>query len=114
MEFLKEFLIGGSVIAGSKIVATYAGPALAPIVGGMPTGIIAAYFLASKADKFKYYAGYFYTSFLLFLAITGIHFTSKYLDKTSIDLISTIYIIIWAFSSYFLVAGLKSAGVISS
>lgn len=113
MEFAKEFVIGGSVIAGSKFVSKYLGPAFGPIVGGMPTGIIAAYFLASRSDKFKYYAGYFYTSFLLFLAITGIHFTSKYYDKASIDIISTIYILLWGVASYFLVAFLKKTGVIS-
>ena len=48
MEYVNPFLIGGSVIAGSKIAANMAGPALAPIVGGMPTGIIASFFLKSQ------------------------------------------------------------------
>lgn len=113
MDFVKQFVIGGSVIAGSKFVSQYLGPAFGPIVGGMPTGIIAAYFLTSRSDKYKYYAGYFYTSFLLFLAIAGIHFASKYSKTLSIDLISTIGILIWGVCSYFLVAFLKKSGVIS-
>ena len=79
----------------------------------MSTGIIAAYFLVGRNDKFKYYAGYFYTSFLLFLAITGIHYTSKYYKKTSINVISTIFILVWGFASYFLVDFLKKTGIIS-
>ena len=45
MEYLKSFLIGGGVIAGSKIAANIMGPEMAPIVGGLPTGIIASFFL---------------------------------------------------------------------
>ena len=34
MEYIEPFLIGGSVIAGSKYVSTFASPALAPLIGG--------------------------------------------------------------------------------
>ena len=55
MEYVKPFLIGGSVIAGSKLAAKIMGPALAPLVGGMPTGIIASFFLKGDDKKKKYY-----------------------------------------------------------
>ena len=45
MEYVKPFLIGGGVIGGSKLASKIMGPALAPLVGGMPTGIIASFFL---------------------------------------------------------------------
>ena len=69
MDIVKPFLIGGSVIAGSKFVSKYASPALAPLIGGMPTGIIATYFMDDDKSKTEYYNGYAYSSFLLFIAI---------------------------------------------
>ena len=47
MDIVKSFLIGGGVIAGSKVASNIMGPELAPIVGGLPTGIIASFFLNS-------------------------------------------------------------------
>ena len=39
MDLVKPFFIGGAVIAGSKAVSKIAPPALAPLIGGMPTGL---------------------------------------------------------------------------
>ena len=99
MEYAKSFLIGGCVISGSKLAAKYAGPTLAPIVGGMPTGIIASFFLESQKDKRSYFTGYFYSSILLALAIVAIHFISIN-SKMNVDYISAIGLVIWAILSY--------------
>ena len=64
MDIVKSFLIGGGVIAGSKVASNIMGPELAPIVGGLPTGIIASFFLNSNATKQKYFEGYAYSSFV--------------------------------------------------
>ena len=101
MEYVNPFLIGGSVIAGSKIAANMAGPALAPIVGGMPTGIIASFFLKSQHAKREYFAGYFYSSILLAIAIMFIHFTSMFYKHWNVDVISSIALAIWGVLSYF-------------
>ena len=82
MEYLKSFLIGGSVIAGSKFASKILGPEMAPIVGGLPTGIIASFFLNSNGDKQKYFQGYAYSSFVLFLAILFIHLAIKKTDDS--------------------------------
>jgi hypothetical protein len=99
MEYAKPFLIGGSVIAGSKYVSTLVNPALAPLVGGMPTGIIASFFLSSSTEKKKFYTGYVYSSFILFLAILFIHKVSD-VTSYSVDMISTAAILLWAAISY--------------
>jgi hypothetical protein len=99
MEYVNPFLIGGSVIAGSKIVAKFAGPTLAPIVGGMPTGIIASFFLKTQQAKRDYFSGYFYSSILLAIAIMFIHFTSIN-TKWNVDIISSVALAIWAILSY--------------
>lgn len=102
MDIIKPFLIGGSVIAGSKYVSLYASPALAPLIGGMPTGIISSFFLKSDKDKRKFYEGYVYSSFILFLSIVLCHLLSS---KTSlnVDIISAISIVAWAIISYIVV-----------
>jgi len=100
MEYIKPFLIGGSVIAGSKFVAKYSSPALAPIVGGMPTGIIASFFLENNQDKKKFYDGYFYTAILLGLAIVVIDTILNYDKNMNVNLISILGILLWAVASY--------------
>ena len=45
---IKPFLVGGAVIGGSHLVSQFAPAQFAPLIGGMPTGIIASYFLASQ------------------------------------------------------------------
>ena len=101
MEFIKPFLIGGCVIAGSKVVAKYSSPALAPLVGGMPTGIIASFFMSKQEDKRKYFDGYFYSSILLAISIVCIDLIAGGNKKMNVDLISVIGLIIWAILSYF-------------
>tara|TARA_A200000113_G_scaffold224603_1_gene242914 strand:+ start:1081 stop:1431 length:351 start_codon:yes stop_codon:yes gene_type:complete len=102
MDIVKPFLIGGSVIAGSKFVSKYASPALAPLIGGMPTGIIATYFMDTDKAKTEYYNGYAYSSFLLFVAILCCHLWSAN-SNTPVNIISTVCILIWAVLSYIVV-----------
>jgi hypothetical protein len=102
MDIVKPFLIGGSVIAGSKFVSKYASPALAPLIGGMPTGIIATYFMDTDKAKTEYYHGYAYSSFLLFVAILTCHLWSTN-SNTPVNIISTVCILIWAVLSYFVI-----------
>ena len=102
MEYINPFLIGGSVIAGSKYVSTFASPALAPLIGGMPTGIIAALFLTSDKDRKKYYDGYVYSAFTLFLSVLFIHLMSVH-TKFDIIPVSMFALILWAALSYMVV-----------
>ena len=103
MEYIKPFLIGGAVIGGSKAASKIMGPALAPLVGGMPTGIIASFFLKGDDKKRKYFEGYVYSSFTLFLSILFIHLATMHFQKVSVNIISGISFIIWAIISYFVI-----------
>ena len=103
MEYVKPFLIGGAVIGGSKAASKLMGPTLAPLVGGMPTGIIASFFLKGDDKKRKYFEGYAYSSFTLFLAILFIHLASMHFQKVSVNIISGISFIIWGVISYFVI-----------
>jgi hypothetical protein len=102
MDYVKPFVIGGSIIAGTKYVSTFISPALAPIIGGMPTGIIASFFLSKQNEKREFFSGYVYTSFLLFLTILFIHLMSIH-TKLNVDAISSIALVVWAILSYFTV-----------
>jgi hypothetical protein len=102
MDLIKPFLIGGSVIAGSKYVSNFVSPALAPLVGGMPTGIITTFFLDNDEQKRKYYDGYAYSSFVLFLAILLIHMWSRH-SKLNVNIISIVSLLVWAIMSYYII-----------
>ena len=103
MEYIKPFLIGGAVISGSKVASKFMGPALAPLVGGMPTGIIASFFLKGNAIKKKYFEGYVYSSFILFLSILFIHLATLHFPTTSVNIISGVSFLFWAIISYFVI-----------
>ena len=72
MEYIKSFLVGGSVIAGAKFVSKYTNPIYGSIIGGVPTGIIASFFLPDS-DKKQYYQGYAYHSVILALTVNIIY-----------------------------------------
>ena len=72
-ELIKPFLIGGTVIAGSKLLAHYTTPAVASLLGGLPTGILTAFFLTDN-KKANYFNGYRFHSFILWLSTVFIYY----------------------------------------
>lgn len=100
---IKPFIVGGTVIAGSHIVSQFAPAKFAPLIGGMPTGIIASYFIASQKNKQDYFAGYSVSAVVLAIAIVGLHYTTTILPNTNVDLISALFLIVWAIISFFAV-----------
>jgi len=98
-HFVKEFLIGGTIISGVKLLSQYTSPSVAALLGGLPTGVIASFFLNSKKDKKEYYDGYIYSSFILFLSVVVIHFL---LNKTTLpaDPVAAAGLVAWAIFSY--------------
>ena len=98
---IKPFLVGGSVIGGSHLISQFAPAQFAPLIGGMPTGIIASYFLATQQQKHEYFTGYAVSSVVLTLAIIGLHYTTIISPKTNVDIISASFLIVWAIISFF-------------
>ncbi len=111
MEYLKSFLIGGSVIAGSKIAANILGPEMAPIVGGLPTGIIASFFLTTNSSKQKYFEGYAYSAFVLFLAILFIHLITSHYKTLNVNIVSGSAFIVWAILSFIIIGAHKKGKI---
>jgi hypothetical protein len=102
MEFVKPFLLGGSVIAGAKMVSKIAHPAFAPIIGGMPTGLIAVFFLDSSIEKRKYFSGYIYSSALLAATIFICNMAVLY-TNVGANNISILGLLIWGITTYFII-----------
>ena len=105
-ELIKPFLVGGTVIAGSKLLANYTTPAVASLLGGLPTGIVTAFFLADS-KRANYFDGYRFHSFILWLSIVMIYYllSSTKLNKNTILALG---LGIWAIVSYIIltIAGL--------
>lgn len=99
-ELIRPFLVGGSIIAGSKAVSKISTPAVASLLGGLPTGIIVAFFLQDN-KKEDFFNGYQYHSFILFLTITTIHYLMKH-SKFNKSYICIFGMLIWAVISYLL------------
>lgn len=100
MDYIKEFIVGGSVIAGSKLVSTLFGPRFAPIIGGMPTGIIASYFLSNDSQKIDFFKGYSVSSPILAFTVIAIYFLSITMKQVSTNIISSIGLVLWALLSF--------------
>lgn len=63
------FLLGGSIISSVKFAAIKLNnPALAAILGAIPTGLISVYFLTKK-NSISYSENYFYITLILSIII---------------------------------------------
>jgi hypothetical protein len=93
-EILVPFMLGGVIISSVKFIATHLdNPALAAIVGGIPTGLISIYFLS--ADKTLDYAhNYFYVTLILATSILTFYLLQTY-TKLSKNVILLVAIATW-------------------
>tara|TARA_B110000037_G_scaffold21124_1_gene23097 strand:+ start:4715 stop:5056 length:342 start_codon:yes stop_codon:yes gene_type:complete len=101
MEYIEPFLLGGSLIAGSKLLSHYVSPEFAPLVGGLPTGILSSLFLVGNENKRKYYKGYLVSGIIITLSVISINLISKTYPQMNVNTISIVAIICWAIVSFF-------------
>jgi len=89
------FLIGGTVIAGVKYASIHIkNPAVAAIIGGIPTGLLSIYFI-SDDKTLKYAHNYFFVTLSLLAAI-AIFYTLHTYTNMSKNTIWIISLICWA------------------
>lgn len=68
-NLIVPFLLGGSVIASVKYIASHSSnPGLAAVAGGLPTGLITIYFL-TQDKTIPYSHNYFYVTLILATSI---------------------------------------------
>jgi len=103
-ELIIPFLLGGSIIAGVKFTSEHIhNPAVAAILGAIPTGLISIYFI-SPNKSISYAHNYFYLTIILPVSVLIFYLLSIHtkLDKNLILLISLIIWVIMASIKYFL------------
>lgn len=100
MDIIRPFIIGGIVIGGSKIISRYVDPALAPLLGGMPTGIIASFFLDTDKEKRQYFKGYGVSTSILVVAILMLVYGTRVLTNIHVDVIASVTLVVWAILSF--------------
>ena len=72
MEYAKTFLLSGSIVTLSKVAANHANMPLSAVLGGIPLGLLAVFFITGRDDKRQYIKGYAYVSFLVFLSAVSL------------------------------------------
>ena len=99
-EVIKAFILGGATIASAKYISQFVSPAFAPLIAGMPTGILTSFFLGSHKARREYYSGYFISISILALIVIFCHLMATYVPSVPIDLVSFISIPLWGAISY--------------
>ena len=95
IDYLSSFFYSGSLVAGSKYVSRWFDAAFAPIVGGLPVGIIGSFFLDTEQAKRRYYAGFLYSSMILATCVFVMYMISLLFPGISMDTISVIGLAFW-------------------
>ena len=103
MDYIKPFLIGGSLIAGSKYISHFVAPEYSPLIGGLPTGIIASFFILNNSSKQKYYKGYLISSIMITISIIFINIMSKKFPIMHVNKLSIMAILLWVIISFFII-----------
>lgn len=89
------FLIGGTVIAGVKYASVHIkNPAVAAIIGGVPTGLISIYFV-TDGKSLKYAHNYFFVTLSLLAAI-AIFYTLHTYTNISKNMSVALALVCWA------------------
>jgi hypothetical protein len=89
------FLIGGTVISGVKYASSYIeNPAVAAIIGGIPTGLISMYFVSDE-KTLKYAHNYFFVTLSLLTAIAVFYVLHTYTEVKK-DIVLLISLCCWA------------------
>lgn len=94
-EYLKTFLIGGSIISFSKYVSTVFPPAYSGLVGAFPVSLITSFFLLNDKVREKFFQGAILSDILVTTAITSILLIRYYNKSIPLNYITILALILW-------------------
>ena len=94
-EYLKTFLIGGSIISFSKYVSTVFPPVYSGLVGAFPVSLITSFFLLNDKVREKFYQGAILSDILVTTAITSILLIRYYNKTIPVNYITIFALILW-------------------
>lgn len=95
LDYLSTFFYSGLLMAGVKYVSTKLDSSFAPIVSGLPLGIIGGFFINGNEKKHSYYEGYTYSSCILAMCVFAIYILSIAFTDISVNIISIIGLFMW-------------------
>lgn len=72
---IKEFLIGGTFVAGISYIGNYVDPLLAGLLAGIPIGLPSAYFILNKQKSKEYVRNLALTTIVLTFVTILFYFT---------------------------------------
>ena len=87
-------LTGAIIIGGVKYLALYVGPDIAPLLSGLPLGIVVSYFLEKKSIMNDYMLNYVFVSIILLVSIILSVILMKY-TNLGIHMVTTICLVFW-------------------
>jgi hypothetical protein len=102
LPYVGAFLLGGGIVGGAKAVGSFFPAEYASLIGGMPTGIIASFFMPTEAKKKEYFLGYMYSSAVITLSVIFIHLMTEN-TQMKVDLIAGMGYILWAVTSFLVI-----------
>ena len=94
-EYLKTFLLGGSIISLSKYISTVLPPAYSGLVGAAPTSLITSFFLLNDKVREHFFKGAILSDILIFISILSILLIRNYTDSIPINYITIFGILLW-------------------
>jgi hypothetical protein len=100
IQYLSTFFYSGALVSGSKYVSRWIDSAFAPIVAGLPVGIIGSFFLDTEQSKRRYYAGFMYSSIILAICVFKMYMSALLFPDVSMNTISVIGLALWGIISW--------------
>ena len=100
MEFIKPFLVGGGLIAGSKLVSLKIDPIYAPLLAAFPTSYLTSFFLKNDNVRKKYYYGNLIADTLLTFSILFIFLSIRFFPQIPINYFSVAGYFLWLIVSF--------------
>lgn len=94
-EYLKTFLIGGSIISLSKYISTVFPPEYSGLVGAFPVSLITSFFLLNDKIREKFFKGAILSDILVTTAISSILVFRYYNKSISLNYITILALILW-------------------
>lgn len=99
MEVLKSFILGGTLIGGSKFISQYIDPSYSPLFAGLPTGLLTIAFISGSENRQIYLKNYILSTITLLSTLLLINLTFSDIDEKSI----IIGFVLWFLTSFLLI-----------
>jgi hypothetical protein len=95
---ITSFLIGGLLVGSTRYLSGIIGPEYASLVGGLPVGLIAPYFLDTPREKIRFLWGYRHLVLLFAIILVEMYYL-LHRTELSAEWIAGILLLSWGIVS---------------